>query len=1011
MSKDIQSVEELINASKGGTVNEKSKVAAFRRKQKQIKIKDAEKIVKIRAARLGLMYENLYGFPISPEALKLINEEEANKLKLVCFYYDGTNIRFATTNPNQKRVIELIEEINHKYYSKSKLYLVSERSMKFCLDFYKSLPKVRKFIKGVKIKEEDIKKLEVGINDYKSIAAKIQAVNISDVITILLAGAFKLGASDIHIESEEQIIMARYRIDGVLYDVGELDKNQWKKIISRLKMLAKVKININDKPQDGRFTIFLKNEKIEVRVSFLPTAFGESVVMRLLRSKSIDLPFEELGILSGAFEKLKIEIKKPNGLILATGPTGSGKTTTLYAILKKLNTSDIKIVTLEDPIEYQLDGISQSQINPSKDYTFAKGLRSTLRQDPDIVMIGEIRDLETAEIAIHASLTGHLVLSTLHTNDSSGVIPRLIDMGVRPYFLSPSINAIIGQRLVRRLCPTCRQEHILSDSERERVEKILSVVSPKAKINIPVHLPKIFKAGSGCDNCAGLGYKGRIGIYEIFTMVDSIKALVTEEAAAFKILQQAIEEGMVTMLQDGVWKVLQGITSLSEVYRVIGKFDYIDTLYNIVIQDIIGRGITISKEDEAKGRKMAENLLDIKKVLENIKTDKLIYVLMAMAVKSMAGDVHIEPTDKGANIRFRIDGIMHDIALINKEQYLQLLAKIKVSAGFPTNVKKSHWDGRFSLLINGARKDSRISIISGAYGETIVMRLFLNQAAALKLDELGIRKHTLVPLKRSMDRTQGIIVTTGPTGAGKTTTLYSILNQINSPDIKIITIEDPIEYHLDGIMQTQIDIDQGYTFTEALKFLLRQNPNVIMIGEIRDSETAKIAIEASLTGHLVLSTMHANSAAGAITRFEGLGVDRHTLANAINSTIGQRLVRKICPYCKVEEKLDSFIKKEVENIIQQINPKIIAKLPKEHKFYKGAGCEHCGGIGYKGRIGIYETIEMQPEIKDIMQEPKVTDEMIENMAIKKGTVLMIQDGIIKALEGQTSISEVFRVIR
>ncbi len=1011
MSKDIQSVEDLINASQGGEVDEKGKIAAFRRKQRQIKIRDTEKVVQTKAVQLGLMYDDLFGFPISPDALTVIDESEAKRLQLVCFYYDGDHIRFATTRPEQKEIFTLINKISQDYHSESGLYLVSERSIKFCLDLYKTLPKVRKFIRGVEIREDDIKKLEIGIRDYKSIGAKIQSANISDVVTTLLAGALKLGASDVHVEAEENGIATRYRMDGVLYDVATLDRQQWKKIVSRLKMLAKVKININDKPQDGRFTIFLKKEKIEVRVSFLPTAFGESVVMRLLKSSSIALPFEELGILPHAFSILEKEIKKPNGLILTTGPTGSGKTTTLYAVLRKLNTSDIKIVTLEDPIEYQLDGISQSQVDPSKDYTFAKGLRSILRQDPDIVMVGEIRDLETAEIAIHASLTGHLVLSTLHTNDSSGVIPRLIDMGVRPYFLSPSINAIIGQRLVRRLCPHCRKEHILTSSEKEQLEKILSVVSPKADINIPVHLPKIYKAGNGCDRCGQLGYKGRVGIYEIFTMTDKIKALVSKEAAAFQILQQAIEEGMLTMLQDGVWKILQGITSLSEVYRVIGKFGYIDALYDIVIQDIIGRGITIVEADIVKGGKLAKNIMHIQNDISSIEVDKLIYVLMATAVKSLAGDVHIEPNETGASIRFRIDGIMHDISTISKKQYLQLLSKIKTSAGFPTNIKKAHWDGRFSLIMDGVRKDSRISIISGAYGETIVMRLYLNQAAALRLNELGIRKHTLAPLKRAMDRTQGIIVTTGPTGAGKTTTLYSILNQINTPDIKIITIEDPIEYHLDGIMQTQIDVEQGYTFTEALKFLLRQNPNVIMIGEIRDAETAKVAIEASLTGHLVLSTIHANSAAGAISRFSGLGVDRQTLANAINSTIGQRLVRKICPHCKKEDRLDENIRQEVEVIISQMNPDVRAKLPKERKFYKGAGCEYCGGIGYKGRVGIYETVEMQPEIKRLMQEPKVTDEMIEKMAIAKGTVLMIQDGIIKALEGETSISEVFRVIR
>jgi len=1011
MSNDLQSVEDLINDSKGGEVDEKSKLAEFRRKQADIKIKDTERVTKARAEELGLEYHDLFGFPISPDALIMVDEETANSLKLVCFYFDGSNIRFATTDPENKELAKKIEEISQVNYANPKLYLISERSMGFCLEMYKTIPKVRKWIPGIEITEEDIKKLEVGITDYKKIEEKIQTVNITDVITVLVAGALKLRVSDIHIEAEENAIAIRYRIDGVMYDVGDLDKKQWKKVISRLKIMARVKINVDDKPQDGRFSIFLKNEKNEVRVSFLPTGFGESVVMRILKADSINLPFEELGIMDRAFNQLSAEVKKPNGMILTTGPTGSGKTTTLYAVLNKLNTPEIKIITLEDPIEYQLNGIAQSQVDPSRDYTFAKGLRSILRQDPDVVMVGEIRDLETAEIAIHASLTGHLVLSTLHTNDSSGVIPRLVDMGVRPYFISPSINAIIGQRLVRRLCPHCREEHILSSEERGQLDKILAVVSPKANVNIPLELPKLYQKGKGCSECGQIGYKGRVGIYEIFTMTDNIKSLVTKESSAFEILQQAIEEGMITMLQDGVLKALQGMTSLEEVYRVIGKFEYIDALYDIVIQDIIGRGISIVKEDIEYAESLAKDVMNIASKLEELGTDKLLYVVMATAVKSMAGDVHIEPTEKGASIRYRIDGVMHEVANIKKDQYIQMLSKIKDSAGFSTKEKRSHWDGRFSIVMDGVRKDSRISIISGAYGETIVMRLYMSQAAGLKIEDLGISAPALNPLKKSLEQTRGIVVTTGPTGAGKTTTLYSILNQINQPDIKVITIEDPIEYHLDGIMQTQIDVDKGYTFKKAIQFLLRQNPNVIMVGEIRDEETAEVAIEASLTGHLVLSTIHANSAAGAISRFSGLGVNRQTLANAINATIGQRLVRTICPHCKAEEKIDDKTLSEVEIIISQMNPDIRKILPKERKFYKGMGCDKCGGIGYKGRLGIYETIRMDADMEQLIQKEAVTDEMIENLAIEKGAILMVQDGILKALQGLTSIGEVFRVIR
>ena len=391
---------------------------------------------------------------------------------------------------------------------------------------------------------------------------------MSDVIVLLIAAALKVGSSDIHIEAEENGVVVRLRVDGTLQQAAIIDREKWRRVISRLKVLSKVKINIEDKPQDGRFTIFTSEEKIAVRSSFLPTAFGESVVMRLLHSNSVALSFDSLGLYPRALEILKEEVDKPNGLVLVTGPTGSGKTTTLYAALNHVNKPGTKIITLEDPIEYQLPGINQSQVEEEKGYTFSNGLRSILRQDPDIIMIGEMRDLETTEIAVRAALTGHLVLSTVHTNDAAGAIPRLIDLGIQTYLLTPAINAIVGQRLVRKLCPHCKIQQELTPADEEKIKKILAVISPKAGIDVPKD-PLITYKAVGCPECAGIGYKGRTGIYEILVMTQGIKELSSANASAFKILQQAVENGMVTMLQDGVLKCLQGITSLEEVYEVI----------------------------------------------------------------------------------------------------------------------------------------------------------------------------------------------------------------------------------------------------------------------------------------------------------------------------------------------------------------------------------------------------------------------------------------------------------
>jgi type II secretory ATPase GspE/PulE/Tfp pilus assembly ATPase PilB-like protein len=356
----------------------------------------------------------------------------------------------------------------------------------------------------------------------------------------------------------------------MLQEVAVLPHEAWKKIIARIKLISGLKINVTDRPQDGRFTIFLKTGDTDVRVSTIPTTWGESVVMRILKPNVINVEFESLGYRPVAAAKLLKEIEKPHGMIMTTGPTGSGKTTTLYAILRKLNTPNVKIITLEDPIEYKLEGINQSQIDHSKKYTFAGGLRSMLRQDPDIVMVGEIRDLETAEVAINAALTGHLMLSTLHTNDASGALPRFISMGVKPFLLAPSLNAIIGQRLVRKVCEHCKEKATLSVEDLELVKKIAADIPAASGENIPPESEWTFYQGKGCEVCNGTGYKGRLGIFEILLMNDALKSALSESISEYQVRQLAREQGMTTLLQDGILKVLDGITTVEEVKRVAG---------------------------------------------------------------------------------------------------------------------------------------------------------------------------------------------------------------------------------------------------------------------------------------------------------------------------------------------------------------------------------------------------------------------------------------------------------
>jgi type IV pilus assembly protein PilB len=557
--------------AKKKTEEEKTEQEKLEEKMEEIKVHDLEKMARAGAAKAGAPYVNLSGFPIAPEAISLIPREEANAKKIICFLHLGDELKFGTTavTPEAR---ETAKRVAKEQYGTGKLYYVSESSFRAAEKLYDSLPEIREVIYGYRIKEEDLERYAKEMADFRDLRKKIKEVSTTDTVTLMVGAAIRSSASDIHVEAEEEDVKIRFRIDGILQDVAELPRDAWKQIISRLKLLAGAKINVTEVPQDGRITIYLTDEKMDIRVSFLPTAFGESVVMRLLRPKTLALEFENLGMRGKALRDLAREIKRPNGMVITTGPTGSGKTTTLYAIMKKLNTPEIKIITLEDPIEYKLRGINQSQVRHERGYGFAAGLRSILRQDPDVVMVGEIRDLETAEIAIQAALTGHLVATTIHTNSASGAIPRFISMGVKPFLLAPALNAVIGQRLVRRLCPDCRREVRLDAALQKRVESEFKRISPASGYkpdmkNLTFHAPP--ENETECQACNGLGYRGRIGIYEVFTMNKRIEeAILEEQVSAMHIQELAIEQGMITMIQDGLLKALDGLTSVDEVMRV-----------------------------------------------------------------------------------------------------------------------------------------------------------------------------------------------------------------------------------------------------------------------------------------------------------------------------------------------------------------------------------------------------------------------------------------------------------
>lgn len=535
-------------------------------KMEEIRLQEIEKQTREKADSLGLGYLELKGFPIAPEAIALVPRAEAETMQAVIFFRNEEEIRLGVVEPT-KETDALVEKLKKDFSANVIPYLISPESFRLAYKLYDALPEIKEVIYGVRIDEAALQKYASEITDLKKLQETIVKVSTTDIITLILGGALKIDASDIHVEAEENDVKVRFRIDGDLHDAAKLPKTAWKQMIARLKLLAGVKMNVENVPQDGRITIYLTNEKVDIRVSFLPTAFGESVVMRLLRPKSIALEFEQLGVRGRSWEMLKREIERPNGMIITTGPTGSGKTTTLYAILKQLNEEDVKIITLEDPIEYKLQGINQSQIDYTKDYTFAKGLRSILRQDPDVVMVGEIRDLDTAEISIQAALTGHLVVSTIHTNSAAGAIPRFLSMGVKPFLLAPAINCIIGQRLVKRINPEEKVPITLSPSMLKQVHDELAKVDKEVLKEYKVDLDKL--QFYGAKEGSTVPFKGRVGIYEIFAMNKEIEALILSgQVSEYQMLEIAQKNGMITMAQDGLLKALDGLTTVEEVLRV-----------------------------------------------------------------------------------------------------------------------------------------------------------------------------------------------------------------------------------------------------------------------------------------------------------------------------------------------------------------------------------------------------------------------------------------------------------
>lgn len=428
-------------------------------------------------------------------------------------------------------------------------------------------PESRQKITGEVQFKQELRDLSIHvrtIEDFQKLFASEATKSTSQAIAALLASAISLDASDIHMEPEEEHVRLRFRIDGLLQNASSMGLEQYQSLLSRIKLVSGIKMNVSDRPQDGRFTVD-EEHPTEIRVSTLPSEYGETTVMRVLNPNKL-LRLEDLGLREDLLEIFQKELRKPNGMILITGPTGSGKTTTLYAFLTTIQKPEIKIITIEDPIEYHLPDISQTQVDPEQGYDFASGLRAIVRQDPDVILVGEIRDTDTANIALQASLTGHLVFSTLHTNDSAGTFSRLTSLGADPSNIAPAINLAIAQRLVRTICGSCKEERRATPEEAERIRKAVgnlpSSTRPALKQTIYIPTPK------GCPLCNNTGYKGRIGIFEAIELNDALRDLLLTSPSASAVKKAAHEHGLVPMYEDGILKVLEGTTTLEEVERV-----------------------------------------------------------------------------------------------------------------------------------------------------------------------------------------------------------------------------------------------------------------------------------------------------------------------------------------------------------------------------------------------------------------------------------------------------------
>lgn len=531
-----------------------------------------EELAKVKAALYGLPYEDLTEKEISDNILNVLSSDVSENYKIICFDKTGETIKVGVVDPDNFKAIEAIDFLAKGKGLQVQYYFISSESFHKAFERYKSLAKELSSALETRAKEEEEEMVTIKSEEKTNLEEVTKSAPVAKIVSVIIRHAVDGGASDIHIEPLKNESRVRYRIDGILHTSLVLPRSVHSSIVARVKVLANLKLDETRVPQDGRIKLKINDREIDFRVSTLPLVAEEKVVMRILDTSKGAPPLDGLGYQGQQLKVIQNNLKKTEGMLLVTGPTGSGKSTTLFSVLDVLNKEGVNISTLEDPVEYQMKGVNQSQVKPAIGYTFASGLRSFLRQDPDVIMVGEIRDEETAELAVHAALTGHFVLSTLHTNSAPATLPRLIDMGVEPFLLGSTLHTIIAQRLARKICSHCKEDVEVPKDFKEELEKEIKEIGIDyiKKLIKDFDIKNIkFSRGKGCAHCGNSGYRGRIAVAEVLDINAKLKKMIVDGAKNFTSEEIRQTQIFITIKQDGLLKVIQGSTTMEEVLRII----------------------------------------------------------------------------------------------------------------------------------------------------------------------------------------------------------------------------------------------------------------------------------------------------------------------------------------------------------------------------------------------------------------------------------------------------------